>query len=70
MPHGPIANGSGVLPFLEEVCRICSGEGHIPARRDGNTIHFGGSCNDCHGRGTKVTEDGRRLLAFIRRHGS
>lgn len=69
MPHGLIADGSGGLPALEEVCPTCSGDGQIPSRQVGNAVHFGGSCNDCYGRGTKVTEDGRRLLAFIRRHG-
>jgi len=69
MPHGMIADGSGALPVLEEVCPACVGNGQIPARRVGNTIHSGGSCNECYGRGTKATEDGQRLLAFIRRHG-
>jgi DnaJ-class molecular chaperone len=69
MPHGVIADGSGGLTALEEVCPACSGDGEIPARRVGNTTHSGGSCNDCYGRGTKATGDGQRLLAFIRRHG-
>jgi DnaJ-class molecular chaperone len=70
MPHGMIADGSGRLPALEEVCPACSGDGQISSRRVGNTIHSGGSCNDCYGRGTKATQEGQRLLAFIRRHGT
>ncbi|WP_445190657.1 hypothetical protein [Sphingobium sp. HWE2-09] len=68
MPLGIIADGSGEMPQLEEVCSACAGKGEIPARRFGNTYQTGGPCNDCDARGTKVTQDGQRLLAFLRRH--
>lgn len=63
-----IADGSGALPALETICPDCEGEGQIPNRREGNCIEFGGACNRCFAKGTIPTEDGRRLLEFLRCH--
>lgn len=61
-----IADGSGNLPALETRCATCDGEGRIPNRRDGNRIEYGGHCNACNGGGAVPTEDGKRLLEFLR----
>lgn len=66
---GPAADGSGALVALEEVCGECTGTGFVPSRREAHVIYQGGQCHDCRGAGTLLTEDGRRLLAFLRRHG-
>jgi len=68
MKHDLIADGSGALAALEQICPACDGEGRLPNRREGNRLEFGGRCDACHGSGTVVTEDGRRLLEFLRWH--
>jgi DnaJ-class molecular chaperone len=69
LEEGPPANGAGPLPALEEVCLACKGTGHVPGHRQGGTIVMGGRCDDCFGAGTIATDDGKRLLAFLQRHG-
>lgn len=66
--HGPIADGSGHLAVLEQICQACGGEGFISGRREGNSFTSGGECSACGGLQTIVTDDGKRLLAFLRRH--
>ncbi len=66
--HGPAADGTGELAALETVCATCAGVGFIEASRDGSLFTGPGQCNDCYGAGTIVTDDGKRLLAFLRRH--
>lgn len=63
-----MADGTGSLPALEEICKACDGEGKIPHRRSERSIEFGGTCNECSGAGIRPTEDGRRLLEFLRWH--
>lgn len=45
---------------LDHPCQNCSGHG----------THYGGvTCGSCEGSGHEMTDDGRALAAFIRRHG-
>lgn len=65
---GPAADGSGDLATLETVCEACDGTGFIAGRREGNSFTSGGECHVCHGMQTIVTDDGKKLLAFLGRH--
>jgi len=66
--HGPAADGTGNLTALETICRGCDGTGLLGPERDGNVFYQGGQCSKCHGAGTILTEDGKRLKAFLLRH--
>ena len=63
---GPAADGS--LAALETVCTPCNGTGFLPSSRERAVFHAGGQCSTCNGMGTIPTDDGKRLLAFLRRH--
>lgn len=64
----PLADGSGKLPALETACPECSGTGRIEPRQERNRWTSGGSCGHCQGAGALATEDGERLLSFLRRN--
>jgi DnaJ-class molecular chaperone len=66
--QGPFADGSGELPALEQSCEDCGGAGQVPGKKIGNMIQLGGRCETCRGAGTILTEEGRRLIGFLRRH--
>ena len=66
--QGPAADGSGELPPLEHVCEDCNGVGQIAPHRTGNAFISQSDCTTCNGTGTLLTEDGKRLLAMLRRH--
>lgn len=65
--YGSLVDGSGELPVLEKLCEMCDGKGKIDPYRVGNAIHSGGECQTCSGAGSIATEDGKRLLAFMKR---
>jgi len=52
------------LPDLEVKCWRCWGTGVIPVENHSDVVQ----CHECGGLGWLPTEDGRRLLDFMRRH--
>ncbi len=55
------------LPTLERPCRQCYGLGVVAdeAQKDPRASR---PCPACNGRGRQPTDEGRRLLEFVRRH--
>lgn len=52
-----------IVEGLERACHSCNGSGVIPRSDDGNE-----PCDDCEATGVVLTDEGKRLLRFLRKH--
>jgi hypothetical protein len=66
-PSLALVFGDGQLLPLEYACHRCKGSAPTPDK----VIHGGpGTCPDCKGRGHILSNQGRVLLAFLKKWGS
>lgn len=56
------------LEDLFAKCQMCGGTGKYRSQEDGGSLHItlDGDCNDCGGKGIKLTETGTVLKEFIK----